>query len=360
MLSSIKFKPETKNGFYDTVRLRAAAYFAQQPHGRKANVFLWTKSALFVCFFVVAYAQILTGTAYWAFWYALMGFLTVPLILNIGHEAVHGTFSRHSNVNKYMAYVFNLLGADADIWRKRHVYSHHVLPNIPGHDSDISQNKLARIAPNTEHLPAHRYQHWYMPFLYLIYTLNWLVYRDFKDVRLLFGQAPDYSKRIAVLVLSKVFYFGYTLVLPLLLFPTQRLSILGGFLLMQFVMSATTFLVLVSAHVGEDAVFPEPDTNGYIPHTWSEHQLITTTDFAPESTLVTHLFGGFNHHVVHHLFPEVSHVHYSALTAIVQSTAKEYGLCYHCFPSLRHSIVSHFRFLKKNSYPLLSLENADL
>ncbi len=345
----IKFQPEAPNGFYHHLRQRADQYLAAQPKGWQTHAFLWVKSLVFIALFLFSYSQILGGTMHLLGWYALMGFLTVPLILNIGHEAVHDTFTGNRRANRVFSYIFNLLGADGDIWRKRHVHSHHMVPNIPGHDSDISQSKLARIAPHSEHLPAHRYQHFYMPFLYLVYTLNWLLYRDFKDVRLLFGQSSGYGRRIAVLFISKFFYFGYVLALPLLLLKGRTGEVWLGFFIMQFVMSATTFLVLVSAHVGEDALFPEPDTEGRMGHTWAEHQLLTTTDFAPENALVTHLFGGFNHHAVHHLFPNVSHVHYSSLTQLTKEVAAEYGLHYRCYPSLANSIASHFRFLKNNS-----------
>ncbi len=345
----IKFQPESPNGFYHHLRQNADQYLAAQPKGIQAYIFLWSKCLIFIALFLFSYIQIWSGTTHLLVWYAFMGFLTVPLILNIGHEAVHDTFTGSRRANRIFSYIFNVLGADGDIWRKRHVHSHHVVPNIPGHDSDISQSKLARIAPRSEHLPAHRYQHFYMPFLYLIYTLNWLLYRDFKDVWSLFGQMPNYGRRVAVLLLSKFFYFGYVLALPLLLFPERTGEVWLGFFIMQFVMSATTFLVLVSAHVGEDALFPEPDAEGCMGHTWAEHQLLTTTDFAPENATITHLFGGFNHHAVHHLFPHVSHTHYPALTRIVSQVATQHGLQYRCYPSLLNSIASHFRFLKNNS-----------
>lgn len=356
---TLRFAPEEKGGFYDTLRLRAEAYFSGSNLPKTGAWPTVAKATLVLTAYLWTYGQLLGGTHLLG-WYALLGFLTVPLILNIGHEAVHNTLTTSPSANRLLARVFNLAGADGDIWRHRHVQSHHVSPNIPGHDLDIAQNDLARIAPSARYLPAHRFQHWYMPGLYLIYTLNWLLFRDFKDFKEIFGNAPDRAQRLALLLGSKFFYLGYALALPLWLLPKQAGMVCLGFLIMQFVMSATTFLVLASAHVGEDAVFPLPDAEGRIQHGWAAHQLITTTDFAPENWIVTHLFGGFNHHVAHHLFPHISHIHYPALTQLVRATATEFGLPYNCFPSLRASVVSHFKLLKNNSLNLYLLAEGDI
>jgi linoleoyl-CoA desaturase len=356
---NLRFKTEPKNGFYATLRLRADAYFAQSGARRTGNWALWVKAVLLLFAYGLAYFCLLQKIGSVTVCYLLMGFLTVPIVLNIGHEAAHGTFSANQKLNAVLARIFYLVGAEGAIWKHRHVTSHHVFPNIVGWDDDIAQSKLVRIAPQSAHLPLHQYQHWYMPFLYLIYTLNWLIYRDFKDYKDWYGHTNG-GRRLALLIGTKLFYIGYALALPLYLYPEAQLTIWAAFVGMQFVMSATTFLVLVSAHVGENAVFPQPDAQGRFDHTWSEHQLLTTTDFAPESSICTHLFGGFNHHVVHHLFPHVSHVHYPVLTALARDTAHEYDLDYQCFSSLQASVTSHFHFLKQNSLPASFFAEADI
>lgn len=357
---SIKFKSETPNGFYTILRQRADVYFNEEKLSKSGNIFLFAKALTLIVLYFGLYFLIFKGGVFTLFAYLSMGFLAVPLILNIGHEAAHSTFSKSPIVNTILVKIFNILGAESAIWQHKHTHSHHIFPNIAGYDFDIAQNDLARIAPTARYLQAHRFQHLYMPFLYLIYTLNWLIYRDFKDFKQFFSDSPNRTRQFIVLVLSKIFYFSYILIVPLIVLKDDTSIVWLGFIAMQFMMSATTFLVLVSAHVGENAVFPVPDTEGRLTHTWSEHQLITTTDFAPENAVVTHLFGGFNHHVVHHLFPNVSHVHYPALTNIAKQTAAEFGLTYRCFSTIRESVISHFYFLKKNGLPPDFFEHADI
>jgi fatty acid desaturase len=44
--------------------------------------------------------------------------------------------------------------------------------------------------------------------------------------------------------------------------------------------------------------------------TWAIHQLFTTTNFAPKNKIVNWYTGGLNHQIEHHIFPNISHIHY--------------------------------------------------
>ena len=78
----------------------------------------------------------------------------------------------------------------------------------------------------------------------------------------------------------------------------------------------TIIVILLTTHMLEDSHFPDPDENGLMPYSWSKHQVLTTSDYATDSGIITHLFGGFNHHVIHHLFQHICHIHYPELTLI--------------------------------------------
>jgi linoleoyl-CoA desaturase len=57
--------------------------------------------------------------------------------------------------------------------------------------------------------------------------------------------------------------------------------------------------------------------------------------------------GSFNYHVVHHLFPSVSHVYYPEITAALKEEAIKNNLPYKSF-TLVHTLLSHYKLLKKN------------
>lgn len=61
-----------------------------------------------------------------------------------------------------------------------------------------------------------------------------------------------------------------------------------------------------------------------------------------------------NHQVEHHIFPNISHIHYGKIAEIVKKTAKEFNLPYNEFKTTRKAIIAHFRYLKEmGEKPLL-------
>ena len=115
---------------------------------------------------------------------------------------------------------------------------------------------------------------------------------------------------------------------------------------MQCAASLAFTLPLVSTHVAEEIAFPEADESGHIEGCWATHQLATSMDYSPDSRLANWLLGAVNAHAAHHLFPDVCHVHYVALSRIIRETAREYGVAYHAMP-FPAALRSHFRHLKR-------------
>jgi linoleoyl-CoA desaturase len=99
--------------------------------------------------------------------------------------------------------------------------------------------------------------------------------------------------------------------------------------------------------VVEDTVNPLPDESGEIENTWAIHQLFTTANFAPKNWIVNYYTGGLNHQIEHHIFPNISHVHYNKIAEIVKQTAAECNLPYHEFKTTRAAIASHFKHLRE-------------
>jgi linoleoyl-CoA desaturase len=53
--------------------------------------------------------------------------------------------------------------------------------------------------------------------------------------------------------------------------------------------------------------------------------------------------GGLNFQVEHHLFPNICHVHYPAISEIVKSTAEEFGIPYLENETFGMALRSHLR-----------------
>lgn len=98
----------------------------------------------------------------------------------------------------------------------------------------------------------------------------------------------------------------------------------------------------------ELADFPAaPPPGQTLKEDFAAHQVDTTVDFARGNPLLTWFLGGLNYQVEHHLFPKVCHIHYPALSKIVEETAARHGVRYRACVTLRDALASHYRHLRK-------------
>ncbi|WP_296700702.1 acyl-CoA desaturase [Algoriphagus sp.] len=353
MSQQIHFLQET-DGFYEEVKRDVATYLKKSSSGGYATKFFYTKALLLIGIYISLYIILLYANQSIVALTAmvLMGPIAIFIGINVAHDAAHGSIAKKQWMNNSFLLLFDFLGANSYIWKKRHVFSHHIFPNILNADADLKQNPMVRIFPNDEKRGYHRYQFIYAPFLYLLYTINWLFFRDFQDfqkkeigsLKLKRHKKLEYFK----LIFYKIIYVSYILIFPLLFSSLNGWQLLLGFLLMNFAASITITLALIPSHVAEDSAFPIPDESGQMATSWSHHQLHTIRDFATSNWFLNFLFGGFNHHLAHHLFPNICHVHYVKITPIIKASAKRFGLTYNHEASFFNAYLSHYKLLKKN------------
>ena len=159
------------------------------------------------------------------------------------------------------------------------------------------------------------------------------------------------------LVLIKLFYVFSFLFIPAYFTDFSVSQIISVFFLMHFVLSIyLSFTFFISHHVTEVDYFDVDPVTPVVPGSWVKHQIITTIDFNPENKFANFLFGGFNLHIAHHIFPEVSHVHYPALTRIIKSTLKEHNLDWYKSFSFFKGVSSHLAHLKNKAKELMNEE----
>lgn len=353
----IRFLPE-ENDFLSDLRNEIKEYFAQSDKHPYGDLRMHLKVVVMFGVYFGLYAAMLLGSSSISAlvcWYALIGVWGVFLGLNVGHDAAHHALFKTRKYNRWFLHVFDLLGTNSFNWKNRHVGAHHLYPNIMDYDSDIQQSNVVKIFPNDRHQSYHRLQWLYMPLVYMIYIFRWIVYRDFKDVFSHkiggFQNAPYPKWEVAKMVLFKLFYVGYMVVLPWMILEHSIQVMVAAFFLLTVTASLTITMVLLSTHVGEHANFPEPNEHGVMPHSWSIHHMKTAGDFSTQSKLVTFLFGGFNHHVIHHLFQHICHIHYPDLTLILQKVARKHGVEYRSEKHMFSAMYSHFKLLYNNGRP---------
>lgn len=237
-------------------------------------------------------------------------------------------------------------------WQVQHNVLHHTYTNIHGHDEDLDAGRVMRFTKDAEWRRFHKFQHYYSVFLYGLLTFNWAITTDFKQMRsylkrkLSYGEAKSPKILWTTLVITKLIYISIWIVLPILIGITWW-KVLLGFFLMHYTAGLILSIVFQLAHVVDETTNPVPNEEGEIENTWAIHQLYTTANFAPKNAIVNWFTGGLNHQIEHHIFPNISHIHYGKIAEIVKETAKECNLPYHEFRTMRGAVIAHFKHLRE-------------
>ncbi len=350
-MNKLKFSKDEGSAFYKELTMRIDQYFAIQKLPRTGNHIMLFKIALYFSLDILFYTLMITSTSAVAFYcfYLLMGLSVLLTAFNISHDAAHGVAVKSKFWNKLLFSVsFNLQGNNAYVWGKNHNESHHLYTNVEGSDIDVLNNPLFRMTDSQPLKWFHKYQHLYAPFLYLLYSLNWFLFRE--SLMLV-----NYSSRtikveipfgeVIKLVLYKLLYIGYMIVLPMYLLPFGWPTVVFAFLLNHFMISILFVGVLGVSHLSDFVEHPLPDANNKLNMSWPKLQMCTSVDYNADSVFFNWTLGGFNAHALHHLLPNICHVHYLQILPIFRELADKHGLTYMEMPYYK-SLASHFRFLK--------------
>jgi linoleoyl-CoA desaturase len=338
--------------FYVSLKASVDQYFTQTGKKPTGNVQLYAKTIVLLLAAIGLYAALLfvpmpllpmiLASLFFGFVLACIGF-------NVMHDANHGSYSSRKWVNKILGLTLNALGGNNFIWKQKHNIIHHTYTNIEGIDDDIAKSPFIRMCGSQQWVPAHRVQHVYTPLLYAFSSMIWVLFQDFEKY---------FSKKIVstplarmsagdhvIFWISKILYLFFYIVLPLVVMGWQ--SWLVYFLCMHIGLGLTLSIVFQLAHVVEETEFESVSIDPKrIENEWAIHQVKTTCNFSPGSKIILWLVGGLNYQIEHHLFPRVSHVHYPALSRLVQEECTAFSLPYNTMPTFRSAVNSHFRFIR--------------
>src|SRR5579872_3350215 len=347
--------------FFQSVKRSVDAYFETQKLKRTGNWKLYLKAWILIPAALGIYLFLLLGHYGWLpgiLASVLFGLLLVCIAFNVMHDACHNSFSEKKWVNKLMGLSMNALGSNAFIWKIKHNVIHHTYTNVDGIDDDIANGPLLRQCTSQKWMPIHRFQFLYMFVLYGISTLSWALGTDFaRYFRKKIHHTPINRisvKEHVVFWASKLLYAFFYALLPIYILGWQTWLI--GFLVINITMGLSLSVVFQLAHIVEKTTFEVASgTQKVIDSEWAIHEIRTTSDFAPENKIISWLVGGLNFQVEHHLFPQISHIHYQALSKIVRQQCEVFGLPYNYYPSARQALYSHIRLMKRlGSIPQVS------
>ena len=349
--------PRDEAGFLAELKRRADAYFKETGKSERDCWRMYLKTAVILAWLATSYSLLVFAAP--TVWLAVPLSISFALAISavgfsIQHDGGHHAYSRFAWINRLAALSLDLIGASSYLWKWKHVVFHHTYPNVHGQDTDLAVGPVARLAPQQPRRWFHRWQHLYLWLLYAVTASVWHLYGDFRDVAA--GKiGPHKIPRpkgwdLVVFLGGKALSLGLLWGVPM---PIHEWwVVLAFYAVVTAVVGVTLTVVFQLAHCVEGAEFPNPADGGHkMEDAWAVHQVQTTVDFARGSWTLCWLLGGLNFQVVHHLFPRVCHIHYPALSRIIEEACGEFGVQYTAHRTFLAGIVSHFRWLRQMGRP---------
>jgi linoleoyl-CoA desaturase len=348
--------------FMQETRREVQAYLASSSTRRAGYVRLYAKVPIAIGLMTLSWSLLIFGPSGLVPRLCTLVGLALGAMLtgfSVQHDANHGASFHSTRYNHLLGWTADaLLGFSSYAWRVKHNVAHHTYTNVNGFDDDITQAPLARLVPAQSLRSWYRFQHIYIWPLYSLMTLRLQTFGDLAAFRR--GRIGRSALRaparwdLAGLVIGKIVFFGWTLAVPLLVFPwwTVLLAFVGVSLVLSLTM-ATTFQL---AHCVEETSSASADELRACRQVWAVHQVETTADFCPRNPALTWLLGGLNYQIEHHLFPRTPHTHYPEIARIVRRTAARHGVRYTVQGSLWAALRSHARHVRRMGAQGLAVE----
>ncbi|HEY1685226.1 MAG TPA: acyl-CoA desaturase [Tepidisphaeraceae bacterium] len=348
--------------FIRELRKRVDAYFEQTGCPRRDCPKMYFKTASILAWFIGAYILLLFFIHTW--WLIvplamILGLSMAAIGFNIQHDGSHKGYSNRQWVNKTMAMTLDLMGGSSYMWNWKHNSIHHTYPNVDGQDDDINIGCLGRLSPQQPRYRFHRFQGIYLWLLYGFLAIKWHLFDDF--CHLAMGRIGNHTiprpKGFDLLTFigGKVLFFSMAFVIPMLLHPWW--AVLATYAVAAFTCGVVLSVVFQLAHCLGEAEFPvavvSADGQSRLQTEWAVHQVQTTVNFARNNRLIGWYVGGLNFQIEHHLFHKICHIHYPALSKVVEEACQEFGIRYQSHPTFFSAVASHYQWLKLMGKPQL-------
>jgi linoleoyl-CoA desaturase len=250
------------------------------------------------------------------------------------HTSTHYGTSDKRWVNEALSYFGYpmFLGLSASYWWHKHVVLHHPAPNVVGVDSDADLLPWFAITADEVHASSglrrfyyERLQFWLFPVAlalncFSIQMAGWkyLIRMLCHSKRRKSAQRIDLS----ALVLHYVAWIG----VPLLFWPLPAVAVF--YILRTILLGYGMYAILAPGHFPAEA----QRTTDEVRHgaDFFAVQTAGTVSFRT-GLLGRFLCSGLEYQVEHHLFPNISHVHYPEISVVVQGFCAEHGLPYRSY-----------------------------
>jgi linoleoyl-CoA desaturase len=250
------------------------------------------------------------------------------------HTSTHYGTSDKRWVNEALSYFGYpmFLGLSATYWWHKHVVLHHPAPNVVGVDGDADLLPWFAITADEVHASSGLRRFYYKRLQFWLFPLA-LAMNDFSIqsggwAHLLRALRHPKERKSAhwidlgALILHYVLWIG----VPLLFWPLPAVA--AFYILRGILLGYAMYAILAPGHFPAEAQrLTEEARHGA---DFFAVQTAGTVSFRT-GVLGRYLCSGLEYQVEHHLFPNISHVHYPEVSVVVQQFCAERGLSYRSY-----------------------------
>ena len=270
----------------------------------------------------------------------LAGILYISIGFTVMHDASHYAVCTNTHVNRILSKLWNgFILWNPKMWFYHHVYNHHSFTGVENRDPDLYHLRpfIRKLTSDTKVLDitSKIQDKIVMPILFIFpgqtigQGISYLIAAFRK--RLFKIKIPNisyYDKIDTSLILLNIYclYNG-------LIWPTINYII---------ALNITYSINIVLDH----DMFETAIDNHYTGNDWLKLQICNSGNFLNNNMFWSCFFGGINYQIEHHLFPNMSNVHYPIIAPIVKQHCLENNIPYVCNNSLYDAYTSYLKTLK--------------
>ena len=300
----------------------------------------------------------------------MAGLAFISLGFNVFHDGSHYAISTRPRTNDLLAKIWASWGIwNAPIWFYHHVLYHHSHTGLsledPSNLSEASSQNRKRIPfagkatsfdPDMYHLlpfarktsPSVPSTSSYNPLLHN--HTEWLPFVMIGFPGYYIGQVlsywigANYKNKIfrTSLPTSRTYYDGVDI--GLILAKLYCLYSGGVFTMMNYIL-ALNFWYFINIALDHDT-YESNVENHYSGKDWLKMQVCHSGNFLNWSHIWTFLFGSINYQIEHHLFPNMSSVHYPTIAPVVREFCQEHGIPYVHHDTLVGAFRSYYKMIQ--------------
>ena len=249
------------------------------------------------------------------------------------HTSSHYATSRKRWVNELLTFfgypIF--VGISACYWWHKHVVVHHPAPNVIGVDGDVdllpwfarTREEVLRTSGGRR-IYYEKIQGLIFPFAIALIGFN-MQAAGWRSLISSLRRSGGPKKKEWVDLGSMVLHYVIWLGIPMAFFPPMH--VLGFYCLRIGLMGYAVFAVLAPGHFPAEAACLTGEAKD------CDYVLLQTSATVNFRTgrLGRLVCSGLEYQIEHHLFPNLSHVYYPKLAAVVREFCRTHGLPYRCY-----------------------------